>query len=119
MNQRQRTGQFGEETATAYLVAKGYKIVARNWRCLVGELDIIAQDNQTLVFIEVRTRRGIRFGQAAESITPTKQTRLVELAYTYLQELNLSDCRWRIDVVAIQLHHGLPDINHLENVVGW
>ncbi len=119
MNQRQQMGQHGEKIAVAYFVAKGYKIVALNWRCSTGELDIIAEDNQTLVFVEVRTRRGQRFGLATESITPTKKTRLIELAHAYLQETNTINHRWRIDVFTVQLGQGSPQLNHIENAVGW
>ncbi len=119
MDQRKRTGRRGEELAAAHLAAKGYRIVARNWRCRAGELDIVAQIEDVLVFVEVRARRGDQFGPAEESITPTKQARLIELAQTYLQERATSQQAWRIDVVAIQFGPGLPQINHLENAVGW
>jgi putative endonuclease len=82
-------------------------------------LDIVAQDGDTLIFVEVRTRRGNRFGTAEESITPAKQARLVELAQTYLQDIPRPNPPWRIDVVAVQLGQGLPQINHIENAVGW
>ncbi len=119
MDQRKRTGRRGEELAAAHLAAKGYRIIARNWRCRAGELDIVAQFEDVLVFVEVRARQGDQFGPAEESITPAKQARLIELAQTYLQETATSQQPWRIDVVAIQLGSGLPHINHLENAVGW
>ncbi len=100
---KRRLGQRGEEIATAYLQRQGYVIVTRNWRCPVGELDIVAREGETLVFVEVRARRGDRFGTAEESITPAKQAKLVELARTYLQENCLTDHDWRIDVIAIQI----------------
>lgn len=118
-DQRRETGRRGEELAAAHLKAKGYQLIQRNWRCQSGELDIIAQDGETLVFIEVRARTGGRFGTAEESITPTKQARLIELAHTYLQEMSVVQQAWRIDVVAVQFGPGLPQINHLENAVGW
>jgi putative endonuclease len=119
MDGRQQTGRQGEEIATAYLAGQGYTIVQRNWRCALGELDIIAEAQQTLIFVEVRSRRSQRFGPAEESITPAKQLRLIELAQTYLQEAAGVDRAWRIDVITVRWEAGRPQINHLENAVGW
>ena len=119
MDRRRQTGRRGEEIAAAYLVEKGYKVVQRNWTCPSGELDLIMEDGDTLVFVEVRTRRGNRFGTAEESVTPAKQARLIELSGAYLQEMTPAHPAWRIDVVAVQLGQGLPQINHIENAVGW
>lgn len=119
MDQRKQTGRRGEDIAALFLTGKGYQIIERNWRCPAGELDLIAHDHDTLVFVEVRSRSGSRFGLAEESITPAKQARLIELAQTYIQEKTLAAQRWRIDVVAVQLGRGLPQINHIENAVGW
>ena len=119
MDQRKQTGRYGEGLAASFLVGKGYQIIERNWRCAVGELDLVAVDGDTLVFVEVRTRSGSRFGLAEESITPIKQARLIELAQTYLQESAAPLQSWRIDVVTVQLGRGLPQVNHIENAVGW
>lgn len=118
-DQRKQTGRQGEDLAVSFLKGKGYQLIERNWRCPTGELDIIAADGDTVVFVEVRTRSGLHFGSAEESITPAKQARLIELAQIYVQEKTLSTQPWRIDVVAIQLGRGLPQINHIENAVGW
>lgn len=119
MDKRRQTGQRGEDIAASYLTEKGYRIITRNWRCPVGELDLVMMDKETLVFVEVRTRSGLRFGSAEESITPAKQARLIELAQTYLQENGGLSPAWRIDVVAIQLGSRLPEVKHIENAVGW
>jgi len=116
---RQKLGKQGEMIAVQHLIEHGYHIVAQNWRCFSGELDIIAKQKTTLVFVEVRTRRGHRFGAAEASITPAKQAKLVELAYTYLQEHALDQHSWRIDVIAVQLESEGVTINHIENAVGW
>lgn len=117
---RKRTGRRGENIAAAYLTAKGYRIVERNWRCTTGELDIIAEKDNTLVFVEVRTRASRRFGTPEESITSAKQQRLIDLAQAYLQEKRPPHPRWRIDVAAVFLQAGRPPlVNHLENAVGW
>ena len=119
MAQRKQIGQQGEALAASYLAEQGYNIVQRNWRCPLGELDIVAEAGETLIFVEVRTRRSHRFGLAEESLTPTKQSRLVDLARTYLQESATLDCSWRIDVVTVQWEAGQPKINHVENAIGW
>ena len=116
---KRRLGQKGEEIAAAYLGEQGYEVLARNWRCPAGELDIVAREGQTLAFVEVRTRRGDRFGTPEESITPTKQAKLVELAQTYLQEHDLADENWRIDVVAVEMdgRGGVKRLNLIRNAV--
>jgi putative endonuclease len=105
--------------AAAYLRQQGYLILERNWRCPIGELDIVAREGEILTFIEVRARRGNRFGTPEESITPAKQARLVELAQTYLQEKGLTDQSWRIDVVAIEMDQGggAKRLNLIQNAV--
>jgi putative endonuclease len=119
MDKRKQTGRQGEEMAASYLQEKGYRVIERNWRCPIGELDLVAVDGDVLVFVEVRTRSGVRFGLAEESITPAKQSRLIELAESYLQEKSLSAQLWRIDVIAMQMGSGLPQVKHIENAVGW
>lgn len=119
MDRRKQTGRQGEDIAATYLSEKGCRIVPRNWICATGELDIIAQNGDTLTFVEVRTRRGDRFGTAEESITSVKQARLIELAQTYLQKVPQPHPPWQIDVIAVQLGQELPQINHIENAVGW
>ena len=119
MDKRKVTGQRGEALAAAYLSDCGYKILHRNWRCAGGELDLIVEKDQMLVFVEVRSRSSRRFGTPEESITPAKQKRLIELSYAYLQQEQPSHPNWRIDVVAIDLNTRPPTINHLENAVGW
>ena len=120
MDRRKKTGKRGESIAVEYLITQGYSIIERNWRCAIGEVDIVAQQIDMVVFVEVRTRHGQRFGRAAESLTPTKQQRLISLAETYLQEHDEhANSAWRIDLVAIQLGRGSHYIDHVENAVGW
>ena len=100
---RRALGQLGEALAARELERRGYRIVERNWRCPIGEIDIIAEKDGRLVIVEVRTRRGDERGTPQESITPAKQARLIQAAQTYLQEHALDDRDWRIDVVAVEL----------------
>ena len=124
IDRRKATGARGEALAAAYLRGLGYTIVATNWRCRRGEIDIIARDEATLVFVEVRTRSSGQAGSAEESVTPAKQRRLAELAQTYLHFLESAGRPWggpwRIDVIALQLHyreHRAVELNHLINAI--
>jgi putative endonuclease len=116
---KRRLGRRGEDIAAGHLQRRGYVIVARNWRCPTGEIDIVAQEGETLAFVEVRARQGERFGTPEESITPDKQAKLVTLAETYLQEEDLADVAWRIDVVGIVLgrHGEVRRVNLIRNAV--
>ena len=118
---RKKLGQRGEELAVAYLEKQGYIVRERNWRCPVGEMDIVAEDGDCLVFVEVRTRRGREYGTPEESVTPAKQAKLVEVAQTYLQEHSW-DGDWRIDVVAVEMtsRGKLLRVELIKNAVtGW
>ena len=93
-------GQSAESRAEAFLQRHGLKLVARNWRCRFGEIDLVMQDGATLVFIEVRLRSRSDFGGAAASVTPAKQKQLLATARQYLAALKtLPPCRF--DVVAL------------------
>jgi putative endonuclease len=79
-------GRYGEEVAAAHLVAAGLSIVARNWRCREGEVDIVALDGDVLVMCEVKTRRGVGFGTPLDAVTPAKAARLRRLALQWLSD---------------------------------
>jgi putative endonuclease len=115
---RRGLGKRGEELAAQHLAAQGYEIVACNWRCEVGELDLVASDGDCLAFVEVRTRRGRAMGSPEESITPAKQAKLVELAEAYVQAHDWPGY-WRIDVVAVEMDRRghLLRVDHYENAV--
>ena len=100
MISRVAQGTVAEDLALRYLEARGLSLVTRNFRCRVGELDLIMRDGEQLVFVEVRSRRHNRYGTPAESITRTKQQRLLRAAALYLQRQRL-DPPCRFDVVAI------------------
>ncbi len=106
-------GRAGESLAAAYLRKKGYRIVGRNVRFRQGEIDLIALDGRMLVFVEVRTRTSERFGTPAESVTPSKQRKLRELALAYLCQRSTPIAGFRFDVVAIVLTDGQPQIRHI------
>ncbi len=96
-------GRYGENLAVQALIAHGYIIVEQNWRCSGGEIDIVAQDDKTWVFVEVKTRQGCTFGAPEEAVTASKRTHLAQSVLMYLADHDLSDVPWRIDVVAIDL----------------
>lgn len=116
MSQRRiALGKIGEDLACDELERRGYVIVARRYRCRGGELDIIAHDGATLVFVEVKARDGHAFGEAAEAVTPRKQRRIVRLALEYVMRQHLKDCPCRFDVVSIHFDAGRSVIEVYQN----
>jgi putative endonuclease len=116
---RRGLGQRGEKLAAAELARRGYDILQRNWRCQQGEVDIIAEHDGWLVFVEVRARRGRELGTPEASITPAKRARMIRVAQSYLAELEVGEVDWRIDVVAVELTRGgkLLRVDVYENAV--
>jgi putative endonuclease len=98
---RRAFGQAGEDRAAAWYRARGYEVLARNWRCREGELDLVVRRRRTLVFVEVKARRTDRFGIPAEAVTPTKQQRLRSAARRYLETTDMRPSALRFDVVSI------------------
>ena len=117
---RRDTGILGEKLARNFLKKRGYCILETNYRCPEGEIDIIARHKDSLVFIEVRTKKSLEFGSPEESITPTKKVRLRATASNYWQNHNDLPLLWRIDVVAVELNQKgkLLRIELIENAVG-
>lgn len=101
-DERKVRGQWAESAAVAYLTKEGYEIVARNWRCRFGEIDIIASYKNTIVFVEVRSRMGTRFGSIRESVDAKKQRKVRSIASLYLHGIGHPDRPVRCDVVLIQ-----------------
>ena len=94
-------GKSGEDIALAYLKKKKYRILERNFRFLRGEIDIIAYDKDTLVFIEVKTRKSRAFGSPEEAVTPQKQHQIRKIAQGFLVKNNLQDVECRFDVISL------------------
>lgn len=121
-NHRRRLGQWGEALAAERLAGLGYRILERNWRCALGEIDVVAQDGDILVFVEVKTRRSMNFGAPEESVTQAKGRRLLDLGVQYCADHDLDDVEWRIDLVAIEIDNDgiLQRYEHIPNaVLGW
>lgn len=112
----QQLGAHGEYLAVSFLERKGYRTVDRNYRCKGGEVDIIACDGNTLVFVEVKTRRSLSFGVPQLAVTPFKQRQIMKAALTWLSHHQNHDTPARFDVIAITLQSDAdPFIEHLEN----
>src|SRR4051794_28700725 len=110
---RLRCGAVGEELAAAFLVARGLAVVARNFRCTAGEIDLVARDGRTIVFCEVRTRRSAGKGSALESVTGAKQRQVCRVAAHYVARHGLHDRPMRFDVVAIELRDLTVTLQHV------
>ena len=109
-------GDTGEKIARKFLVQQGYKIIDTNYRESLGEIDIIAEENNDLVFIEVKTRSGDGFGSPAEAVTPRKQRQIIKVAEYYLSEKKSFDIPLRFDVVSVLFgEDGKPIVETIEN----
>lgn len=104
--ERKETGQKGEDLAARYLQDQGCRIVCRNYRCNIGEIDLVAMDGNEVIIVEVRTKRVPCMVRPEETITRTKATRLIRLAEYYLASTGQEECPWRVDVVAIEMGSG-------------
>jgi putative endonuclease len=100
---RIQTGKKGEDIAVAYLKNKGYRIIERNYKCLFGEIDIVAKDGDMVVFVEVKSRKSERFGDPQGAVGREKQKKISRISLTYLEEKHLYPCDARFDVVAIKM----------------
>ena len=117
--QRKEVGARGEKLAADFLKKRGYRILQKNFRCREGEIDIIAQKDECIVFVEVRTKKSTAFGTPEESVTLAKREKLISLANTYIQDYDKPPQSWRIDVVAVELtpDNRVSRLEHIENAV--
>ena len=117
MRAKDALGRHGEDLAAAYLERLGMTIVARNWRCSLGELDVIARDGARLVVCEVKTRSSAQYGAPVEAVTPRKVRRLRRLALRWLDEQQIHVPEIRFDVIGIlQPAVGRPVLQHVKGV---
>lgn len=109
-------GDRGESIAVTYLQGQGLSIVERNFRCVCGEVDIIARDGRAIVFVEVKCRNNDDYGPPQLAVTPFKQRQISKAALVWLSKRRLFEADARFDVVAIVLRdHDLPQIEHIRN----
>jgi putative endonuclease len=116
MNRKQYLGRYGEERAADYLKDLGYEIVERNWRSRGGEIDLIANENGRIVFVEVKTRSGSDFGHPFEAITLEKVARMRRLAADWCAVKQVSGIKVRLDAIAVLVNGGKVSIEHLKQV---
>lgn len=114
MAEKDRLGRYGEDIAVGHLTDAGMVVLARNWRCADGELDIVARDGATLVFCEVKTRSGVGYGSPFEAVVPAKARRIRRLAAAWLREADRGWPDLRFDVVSVLRPRGCePTVEHL------
>ncbi|MBN1140861.1 MAG: YraN family protein [Deltaproteobacteria bacterium] len=115
--ERLSLGKWGEETAAGYLQTHGMKIVERNYRTPIGEIDLIARHGKILVFVEVKTRRSDLFGLPQEAVGARKQRQIIRATQWYLQN-HPTPLQPRFDVVAVTIANGAPVIEHIPGAFG-
>ena len=115
MGSRMELGKRGEELAIGFLKKLHYKILEKNFRCKLGEIDIIALQGKTLVFIEVKTRSSLEYGSPQTSVTPKKRNQLTKVAFFYLQKNRLFGRDARFDVVSVELDSDKEKIELIRN----
>ena len=114
---KQLLGRYGEDRASDYLQGLGYSILERNWRCRIGEIDIIARDRDRFVFVEVKTRSADGFGHPFESITEAKAARLRRLVAAWCESRQVSGIKVRLDAISVLVRAGRVNIEHLKQVL--
>ena len=114
---QKKLGKIGELLAVKFLKQKGYQIIEQNYRSTWGEIDLVAQDEDVLVFVEVKTRRSLKFGAPQIAVTNSKQRKMSKAALEYLQEKDFFDYVCRFDVISIVFppDPSEPIIEHIEN----
>jgi len=118
MKKKKKIGRFGEEVASSFLVGKGYKIIEKNYRCKFGEIDIIAIRGDKLVFIEVKTRKGRKYGLPEEAVDFKKRDKLEKLALFYRSYHSKLPEVLQIDFIGVVLdgNRDLQDVKHIKNI---
>lgn len=108
-------GDMGENIAAIYLERKGYYIIERKFKTRVGEIDLIARKNHTIVFIEVKTRQSLEFGRPGEAVGYRKQQKIIKTANWYIRQKHLEEVSCRFDVIEVYYWQGGHHINQIEN----
>ncbi|MBI4435340.1 YraN family protein [Candidatus Uhrbacteria bacterium] len=116
MDPRRQFGNRGEELAAEFLQSQGLTVLESQYKKSFGEIDLICQDGEEVVFVEVKSRHTSTFGYPEDSVTPQKIRHILRVAEGYLQESKQTESPWRVDVVAIEFHHEPPTITHIKNI---
>ena len=110
-------GRIGENIIADYITKLGYKVVERNFACNQGEIDIVAKDKEELVFIEVKTRTDISYGEASEAVTNTKKRHLINSIKYYIYKQKLENQPIRIDVAEVYINKGKVKVNYIKQAI--
>lgn len=116
MARHNETGKKGEELACRFLTGQGYRIIERNWRCERKEIDIIARKGNLIIFIEVKTRGSVRYGEPEEFISEQKQRYLIHAAESYLIENDI-DLESRFDVISVVISGNKQTVRHIQEAI--
>ncbi len=114
-NRQQQFGEKGESLAARHLKKNGYQILEQNYCNRLGEIDIIALEDKTLVFVEVKSRKSTRYGSPKWAVTPRKQRKISMIALAYLKSTGQTRARARFDVVTVTANRGAPRIEIIKN----
>lgn len=109
------SGKIGEDAVAKYLENNGYEIIERNFHSRFGEIDIIAKKEECIAFVEVKTRKSVKYGMPAEFVTDAKKKKIIKTAVLYLEN---TDCEIRFDVGEVYFNNGKCEINYIENAFG-
>lgn len=115
--EQQALGAYGERLAARHLTAQGMTLLARNWRCSAGEIDLVLRDGDVLVVCEVKTRRSVEFGHPLEAVGAGKVERLHRLAALWVEAVDVKVAEIRLDVVGVLApRYGAPEISHVRGI---
>lgn len=117
MNNNKSIGKIGEDLATEYLQKLGYEIIERNYRCKLGEIDIIAIDREEIVFVEVKARKILSYGKPGDAVDKLKKKHIYRVAEYYLLVNNKLDMYTRIDVIEVYMNEERYKINHIKKAI--
>lgn len=117
MYKRHAIGKYGEDVAERFLKQKGYRIIGRNFLCRQGEIDIIAENNEYLVFVEVKTRSNSMYGQPIDAVGKQKRRHMYKAAKFYLHIHGWENRFVRFDVIEIYIDKGLAKVNHIPQIM--
>ena len=117
MNKKQNLGKYGEDIAVKYLKNRHYIILERNFRSKQGEIDIIAKDNNELIFIEVKTRRNLKYGTPAEAVDNKKIQHIYNTANLYLKLKNVRNIIIRFDIIEVYILNNRYCVNHIKQIL--
>lgn len=117
LNKKKKIGKLGEELAIKYLIDQGYKIIEKNFECKIGEIDIIAKDKNEIVFIEVKSRKVLVYGEPVDAVDTIKKKHIYRTAQYFLLIHNALEVFTRIDVIEVYMMNGKYRINHIKKAI--